>query len=77
MEQIVNPLAAHIQTVKRRLIIIGGTILVCLVGAFSFSAEIVAWLNRPFDNQLAFYGPTEALFASINRAASGCARSLS
>ena len=65
MEQIVNPLAAHIQTVKRRLIVIGVTLLVCLVGAFSFSAEIVAWLNRPFKNQLAFYGPTEALFASI------------
>ena len=65
MDQIVNPLAAHIQTVKRRLIVIGATILLCLVGAFSFSAEIVAWLNRPFRNQLAFYGPTEALFASI------------
>jgi len=65
MDQILNPLAAHIQTVKRRLIVIGVTILVCLVGAFSFSAEIVAWLNRPFSNQLAFYGPTEALFASI------------
>jgi len=65
MEQIVNPLAAHIQTVKRRLIVIGATILVCLIGAFSFSSEIVAWLNRPFRNQLAFYGPTEALFASI------------
>ena len=65
MEQIVNPLAAHIQTVKRRLIVMGVTLLVCLVVAFSFSAEIVAWLNRPFKNQLAFYGPTEALFASI------------
>jgi sec-independent protein translocase protein TatC len=26
---------------------------------------MVAWLNRPFPNQLVFYGPTEALFASI------------
>ena len=26
---------------------------------------MVAWLNRPFSNQLVFYGPTEALFASI------------
>jgi sec-independent protein translocase protein TatC len=65
MDQIVNPLAVHIQTVKRRLIVIGATILVCLLLAFSFSSEIVAWLNRPFRNQLAFYGPTEALFASI------------
>jgi sec-independent protein translocase protein TatC len=65
MEQILNPLAVHIATVKRRLIIIGVTILVALIVTFSFSAEMVAWLNRPFPNQLAFYGPTEALFASI------------
>lgn len=65
MEQAIHPLASHIQAVKRRLIIIGVTVLSSLVLAFSFSAEMVAWLNRPFSNQLAFYGPTEALFASI------------
>lgn len=65
MPTIINPLAAHIQTIKRRLIIIGATILVGLVVAFGFSAEMVAWLNRPFPNPLVFYGPTEALFASI------------
>jgi len=61
----IHPLAAHIQTVKKRLLIIGATILVALAVAFTFSAEMVAWLNRPFPNQLVFYGPTEALFASI------------
>ena len=65
MAQILNPLAAHIQTVKRRLIIIGATIVSALILAFSFSADMVEWLNRPFPNQLVFYGPTEALFASI------------
>ncbi|NJL16658.1 MAG: twin-arginine translocase subunit TatC [Nitrospira sp.] len=65
MEQIIHPLAAHIQSVKRRLLIIGATILGLLTLTFSFSADMVAWLNRPFENQLAFYGPTEALFASI------------
>ncbi|NGZ59113.1 MAG: twin-arginine translocase subunit TatC [Nitrospira sp. LK265] len=65
MEQAIHPLALHIQAVKRRLIIIGATVLGSLVLTFSFSAEMVAWLNRPFSNQLAFYGPTEALFASI------------
>jgi sec-independent protein translocase protein TatC len=62
---LINPLAAHIRTVKRRLIIIGATLMAALILAFSFSAEMVAWLNRPFPNQLVFYGPTEALFASI------------
>lgn len=65
MPPIHNPLVAHIQTVKKRLIIIGATILVSLMIAFTFSADMVAWLNRPFPNPLVFYGPTEALFASI------------
>ncbi len=65
MEQILNPLAVHIATVKRRLIIVGATVLGALIVTFSFSTEMVAWLNRPFSNQLAFYGPAEALFASI------------
>ncbi len=65
MAQILNPLAAHIRTVKHRLIIIGATLLVALMVSFTFSGEMVAWLNRPFPNQLVFYGPTEALFASI------------
>jgi len=65
MPSFINPLAAHIQTIKRRLIIIGATLLVWLMVAFTFSAEMVEWLNRPFPNALVFYGPTEALFASI------------
>lgn len=65
MAQPINPLAAHIRTVKRRLIIMGATVLGALVLTFAFSAEMIAWLNRPFPNQLVFYGPTEALFASI------------
>lgn len=65
MEHIVHPIAAHLQNIKRRLLIVGATMLGLLVLTFSFSAEMVAWLNRPFENQLAFYGPTEALFASI------------
>ena len=65
MAQILNPLAAHIRTVKHRLINIGATLLVALMVSFTFSGEMVAWLNRPFPNQLVFYGPTEALFASI------------
>ncbi|HKQ35672.1 MAG TPA: twin-arginine translocase subunit TatC [Nitrospiraceae bacterium] len=65
MAQILNPLALHIRTVKKRLIIIGATMLVALMVAFTFSGDMVAWLNRPFSNQLVFYGPTEALFASI------------
>jgi len=65
MAQILNPFTVHIRTIKKRLIIVGATILVALMVAFGFSGEMIAWLNRPFSNQLVFYGPTEALFASI------------
>jgi sec-independent protein translocase protein TatC len=59
------PLAAHIQSLKKRLLIIAVTLGVAFATAFAYSTEMVAWLNRPFPNQLVFYGPTEALFASI------------
>ncbi len=59
------PLAAHIQSLKKRLLIIAVTLGVAFATAFAYSSEMVAWLNRPFPNQLVFYGPTEALFASI------------
>jgi len=65
MLPMINPLAVHIQAIKRRLLIIAATLLVFLMVAFTFSADMVAWLNRPFPNPLIFYGPTEALFASI------------
>lgn len=65
MDHHINPLAVHIQTIKRRLVVIGAAIFASLIVTFSFSGQMVAWLNRPFQNQLVFYGPTEALFASI------------
>ncbi|MBH0188584.1 MAG: twin-arginine translocase subunit TatC [Nitrospira sp.] len=65
MDHYINPLAVHIQTIKRRLVVIGAAIFASLIVTFSFSGQMVAWLNRPFQNQLVFYGPTEALFASI------------
>jgi sec-independent protein translocase protein TatC len=65
MEHAIHPFAVHIQAVKRRMLIVGASLLGSLILTFSFSSEMVAWLNRPFPNQLAFYGPTEALFASI------------
>jgi sec-independent protein translocase protein TatC len=65
MPAILAPFAAHLQTVKRRLYLIGLTLCGAVAATFAFSADLVAWLNRPFPNQLVFYGPTEALFASL------------
>ncbi len=65
MASIVHPLNRHISDLKRRLLIIGATIMVAFVVAFTFSADLIEWFKRPFADDLLFYGPAEALFASI------------
>ena len=59
------PLAGHISALKRRLIIIAVTMTGAFAVAFTYSAELIEWFKRPFTDDLIFYGPTEALFASI------------
>ena len=39
--------------------------MIWFVVMFSFSAELIEWFKRPFADDLLFYGPAEALFASI------------
>ncbi len=65
MVTVANPLARHISDLKRRLLIIGATIMVAFVVMFSVSADLIEWFKRPFADDLLFYGPAEALFASI------------
>lgn len=65
MAVLIHPLSRHITELKKRLVIIGATIMVAFVIAFSFSAALVEWFKRPFADDLLFYGPAEALFASI------------
>lgn len=65
MVAVMHPLARHIAEVKKRLLIIGATLMVAFVVAFSFSASLIEWFKRPFPDDLLFYGPAEALFASI------------
>ena len=60
-----HPLTAHITALKRRLLIIGVTLLGAFVLTFAYSGELIQWFKRPFKDDLIFYGPTEALFASI------------
>ncbi|MBI5854618.1 MAG: twin-arginine translocase subunit TatC [Nitrospirae bacterium] len=60
-----SPLAVHITVIKRRLIIIGATILLAFVVTFAYSGELIQWFKRPFSDDLVFYGPTEALFAAV------------
>lgn len=65
MSTLPHPLAAHITSLKRRLLVIGATLLGAFVLTFAFSGELIQWFKRPFTDDLIFYGPTEALFASI------------
>ncbi len=65
MATLIHPFTRHIRGVKRRLIIVGATIMVAFVATFSISADLIEWFKKPFADDLLFYGPAEALFASI------------
>ncbi len=65
MNMVMNPLQRHIKEIKRRLMVVGATIMVFFVVAFSYSGLLIEWFKRPFEDDLIFYAPAEALFASI------------
>ncbi len=65
MNMLVPPLQRHIREIKRRLLVVGATILVFFVVAFSYSGLLIEWFKRPFEDDLIFYAPAEALFAAI------------
>jgi len=59
------PLAGHISALKRRLLTVAVTVTGAFALTFAYSADLIEWFKRPFTDDLIFYGPTEALFASI------------
>lgn len=59
------PLAGHISALKRRLLTIAFTVTGAFALTFAYSGNLIEWFKRPFTDDLIFYGPTEALFASI------------
>lgn len=59
------PFNAHLALIKRRLLIIGVSIMIFFALAFTYSGALIEWFSRPFADTLIFYGPTEALFAAI------------
>ncbi len=65
----IAPLQAHLALIKKRLLIIGATIMICFGAAFFYAREMIDWMARSLAqvevDRLAFYGPTEALFAAI------------
>lgn len=65
MQNVLAPLNTHISLVKRRLLVVGATILFFFAVTFTYAADLIEWLSRPFADDLIFYGPTEALFAAI------------
>lgn len=65
MTTFAHPLQRHIHELKRRLLIVGASIMVWFGVAFAFSSELIEWFKRPFQDDLIFYAPAEALFASI------------
>jgi sec-independent protein translocase protein TatC len=66
-----TPLQRHFYSVKRRLYWCGATFLVACLIAFPYADHMIAWLKKPYGEDLIFYAPTEALFASIKVALLG------
>ncbi len=65
MAAVIAPLQAHIRSIKQRLLIVGATVMAAFVVTFAYAADLVAWLRRPLADDLVFYGPTEAFFATV------------
>ncbi len=65
MAVMLPPLAGHISALKHRLVVVALTVTGAFAVAFAYSAPLIEWFKRPFTDDLIFYGPTEALFASI------------
>ena len=65
MPSFAHPLTAHITVLKRRMLVIGLTMIGAFALTFAYSGELIQWFKRPFSDDLIFYSPTEALFASI------------
>ncbi len=65
MAAVLAPFNAHLALIKKRLVIIGVTIVIFFIIAFTYAGALIEWFSRPFADDLIFYGPTEALLAAI------------
>jgi sec-independent protein translocase protein TatC len=70
-EPIRSPLRRHFLSLKRRLYWSGATFLVACAVTFPYADKMIAWLKKPYGDQLMFYAPAEAIFASIKVALLG------
>jgi sec-independent protein translocase protein TatC len=70
-EPIRTPLQRHILSLKRRLYWCGAAFLGACILTFPYADKMIAWLKKPYAEDLIFYAPTEAIFASIKVALLG------
>src|SRR3989441_11629282 len=70
-EPVRTPLQRHIADLKRQLYWCGFTFIVACVLTFPHADEMIAWLKKPYHDDLIFYAPTEAIFAAIKVALLG------
>jgi len=70
-EPVRTPLQRHLSSLKRRLYWCGFTFLVACVITFPYANDMIAWLKKPYPDDLIFYAPAEAIFAAIKVALLG------
>jgi sec-independent protein translocase protein TatC len=70
-EPVRTPLQRHVSDLKRRLYWCGATFLAACIITFPQADDMIAWLKKPYHDDLIFYAPTEAIFAAIKVALLG------
>src|SRR5437773_12431808 len=66
-----TPLQRRIYSVNPRLYWSAATVLAACLVTFPYADHMIAWLKKPYPQDLIFYAPTEAIFASIKVALLG------
>jgi len=70
-EPVRAPLHWHITDLRRRLLWCGACLLVACVFTFPHADGMIAWLKKPYADDLIFFAPTEAIFAALKVAVLG------
>jgi sec-independent protein translocase protein TatC len=65
------PLTAHLRELRYRLIVSVVAVLAGMMAVFPYAPVVITWLQRPLQQKLYFFAPTEAFWANLQVAMFG------
>jgi len=65
------PLTAHLRELRYRLIVSVVAVLAGMMAVFPYAPVVIGWLQRPLQQKLYFFSPTEAFWANLQVAMFG------